>query len=653
MDVEKSETENEAISAEVNEDGSAVGKDVSVSEEEVIGEVSTIVESMSKEEVASLTVKVLRGQLIEKFGEEAVVPHKAAIKEALITAVTNVVNDGDEKDGSDEDEEEDDDGPEYETIEVPDIPEVEAMSDEYKEMFGKLVWARGNSKWPFWPAIVYNPSALKRDFAEQALKHVVKGKFVIRYYGLPSGSAWGFVTKSNLQEYTENNEKNEKQKIAKKDQARFKSGIEEIKVDLEKTLEERREWIFPRTKTVKKRKRKAKSIVISSVNKKKVKENSNSEVKVKATKGKAKKGKTEKKGGITPFVDDGEEEPEQEYVSRFKSLDNTLQSKDDELDFLNDPLSEDDDNDDDDDYDAKDTVADKSKEKKEKTEKAKPKPKPKSTKPKAKPKAARILPPTLTAEQKQAKLSSETRTERCKRLAGLVQAYADKNDSVKVLSCLNKLETMNLTPQELKEGDCGKPVKKLKKHTNEAIKSAAGALMNKWLAMLQLMSKPITKEDMPPPVPTSTSAPSEAAVSSSEEVNGTSTAEAPVSPSRKRKIVDDEDEDDENEKTAPAEISAETELGAVPVDIKDNQRRFRMVKMLFKCLESTDLSLRIEAAIAQMLDPESPEYMVKVNSLLLLLKEVPVVVNKLKAAADDTTVEAIAKAETKQDLLDV
>ena len=110
MDVEKSETENEAISAEVNEDGSAVGKDVSVSEEEVIGEVSTIVESMSKEEVASLTVKVLRGQLIEKFGEEAVVPHKAAIKEALITAVTNVVNDGDEKDGSDEDEEEDDDG---------------------------------------------------------------------------------------------------------------------------------------------------------------------------------------------------------------------------------------------------------------------------------------------------------------------------------------------------------------------------------------------------------------------------------------------------------------------------------------------------------------------------------------------------------------
>lgn len=127
------------------------------------------------------------------------------------------------------------------------IPVFSGMPDEFKAQFGRLIWARGHPQWPFWPGILLNPLVLTSSLIDRATKHVMKGKFVVMYFGVPRNMAFSFVTKFNLVDYDDNKEEHSTQEVSKKEQSGFKRSmqdIEEVKAKYP-TLEERAsKWMY-------------------------------------------------------------------------------------------------------------------------------------------------------------------------------------------------------------------------------------------------------------------------------------------------------------------------------------------------------------------------------------------------------------------------
>lgn len=122
----------------------------------------------------------------------------------------------------------------------------ESMPDEYKSEFGRLVWARGHAKWPFWPGVLFNPLALTKTLLQNDLQQVKKGKFVVMYFGMPSSAAFRFVTKNNIKDYDDHKEKLSTQKMEKKYAFHFERGLKDIENVKAKypTLEDRGKWMY-------------------------------------------------------------------------------------------------------------------------------------------------------------------------------------------------------------------------------------------------------------------------------------------------------------------------------------------------------------------------------------------------------------------------
>jgi len=76
--------------------------------------------------------------------------------------------DEDDEEEEDEDEDEDEENDEDEEVLLKDAPE------EWKSLYGSVVWAKNDPKDPWWPSYVYNPLRTAQKIRDKALKNLNK-----------------------------------------------------------------------------------------------------------------------------------------------------------------------------------------------------------------------------------------------------------------------------------------------------------------------------------------------------------------------------------------------------------------------------------------------------------------------------------------------
>lgn len=234
--------------------------DVPCAKEEIFKKLQEILENKSFD-AAQMTSKTIREELTNIFGDE-VQKYKSEVKEAISTflqekvavvvedAVKEDEEDADEEGDDEDDEEEDDDDDDEEEEEIDDHPDVAALPDEWKAEFESVVWAKTSKQYPWWPCLIYNPSAMNKKLMVKALKHLGKKHAVYNY----DSNDWDYALPTQIKPFLENFEEFSAQTIPKRYQVSHAKGVELAKRECELPKEDRARWNhLERKRSVKKK----------------------------------------------------------------------------------------------------------------------------------------------------------------------------------------------------------------------------------------------------------------------------------------------------------------------------------------------------------------------------------------------------------------
>ena len=285
--------EPSAMNVDVTDDKQKLEDVPSSKKEEIFDKLKEMLQNASAEDMGKMTVKSVREDLTKLFGDE-VKEYKSEIRSAIAKryeeqeAVEEEIVDDESGESEQEEDTEDEEDEQH--------PDVAALPEEWKAEFETVVWVKTHKQYPWWPSLIYDPSALSRKLKMIALKHLGK-KHAVYYYG---SNDWDNATPKQMKPFLENLEEFSAQKVLKKFKASFEKGVELAKKELDLPKEKRASWNH------KQRKKPARKKTVSKPQPVTVS-------KVKATKSSKKTGKAtqskKKKAAVTVKDKDDSNEP--------------------------------------------------------------------------------------------------------------------------------------------------------------------------------------------------------------------------------------------------------------------------------------------------------------------------------------------------------
>ena len=223
---------------------------------EKVGEIKecavNFLSGLDKDALMNLTARMLAEVICEKLslGENAMVAEDyKALKEWFREYVFKIATeDTDDKDADDDDDDDDDvdDASDAEIIsddeeDIMAIPEeVKNASEEWKKSYKTVCFAKGTSKFPWWPVYIFDPSTMDPGgLRDGALKEIEK-KHIVYYYGCDAKSAFNYVPSKNIMPYNDEMLKEYKgQKMNKNLLTRYEEGLKLAAADSKLEPDER------------------------------------------------------------------------------------------------------------------------------------------------------------------------------------------------------------------------------------------------------------------------------------------------------------------------------------------------------------------------------------------------------------------------------
>lgn len=443
---------------------------------------------------------------------EDIVPFKTVMRSHAVERFTQLLNESRNTEEQEADGSADEDGGSGTQEEVeaqrPDV--FSGLPDEWKSLYGKVVWCKSKKQYPWWPAYVYDPVRVFDEPRRLAERFAGK-KHLVYFYG---SNNFDVAAANQIELYTgPAPEKAQQREIGKRDAKAFEHAMELAEEEYHREPAERVLWNHveqpkrrrssgaSKKQTAAKRRRSGEAATAADAD---------AEVDMEI-------GESDKAGKQPEEPDAYHDEDHEEEEDRFSP-------SEEEEEFLEDS----------------DQETKKPKKRKKSTE-AKParqrlkkksdggetakrarasEPKAKSAEKKRKSTPA----PALAPVDVQKVLESETREDRLKRLLELLNVYTGGTDvpavPPKAVRTFEKIEKMGLSMEELKASGAGKAISKLCKHADSSIAEAAKNLKDHWTKMLAAAA--------PAPAPAPTPAPAPITTPAVESASAPAPASAPT-----------------------------------------------------------------------------------------------------------------------------